>query len=67
VTGYISSGAFGFTLGRSVGMGYVNHADGVTKELIESADWEIEIACERFQAEASLRAFFDPTGERIKG
>jgi glycine cleavage system aminomethyltransferase T len=67
IVGYISSGAFGFTLGRSVGMGYVNHADGVTKELIESADWEIEIACERFQAEASLRAFFDPTGERIKG
>ena len=67
IVGYISSGAYGFTLGRSVGMGYVNHADGVTKERIENADWEIEIACERFRAEASLRAFFDPTGERVRG
>ena len=65
--GYISSGAFGFTLGRSVGMGYVNHADGVTRELVENGDWEIEIACERHAAEASLKAFFDPGGERVKG
>ena len=67
LVGYISSGAFGFTLGRSVGMGYVNHPDGVTRELIESGDWEIEIAGERHAAEASLKAFFDPSGERVKG
>jgi len=67
IVGYISSGAFGFTLGTSVGMGYVNHPGGVTRDLIENADWEIEIACERFAAEASLKAFFDPAGERPKG
>lgn len=67
IVGYITSGAFGFTLGRSVGMGYVNHAGGVTKDLIATGQWEIEIACERYPAEASLRAFFDPTGERVKG
>lgn len=67
ILGYISSGAYGFTLGRSVGMGYVRHAGGVTKDFVESGDWDIEIACERFPAEASLRAFFDPTGERAKG
>ncbi len=38
----------------------------IDSSIIEGADWEIEIACERFRAEASLRAFFDPTGERIK-
>lgn len=66
IVGYISSGAYGFTLGASVGMGYVNHADGVTKEFVERGDWEIEIACERYPADASLRAFFDPAGERVK-
>lgn len=66
IVGYISSGAYGFTLGTSVGMGYVNHPGGVTKDLIESGEWEIEIACERHPADASLRAFFDPTGERVK-
>jgi 4-methylaminobutanoate oxidase (formaldehyde-forming) len=66
IVGYISSGAYGFTLGRAVGMGYVHHADGVTQDLIESAHFEIEIACERYPAEASLRAFYDPKGERVK-
>ncbi len=64
ILGYISSGAYGFTLGRSVGMGYVRHAGGVTKDFVQSGDWDIEIACERFPAEASLRAFFDPSGKR---
>ena len=67
IVGYVSSGAFGFTLGTSVGMGYVRHPDGVTKDLIESGDWEIEVAGERHAADASLRAFFDPAGARAKG
>jgi heterotetrameric sarcosine oxidase gamma subunit len=67
IVGYISSGAYGFTLGRAVGMGYVRHPEGVTKAFVESGAWEIEIACERFPAQASLRAFFDPAGERVKG
>ncbi len=67
IAGYVSSGAYGFTLGASVGMGYVHHADGVTADLVGGADWEIEIACERYPAEASLRAFYDPGGERVRG
>ena len=67
IVGYVSSGAYGFTLGASVGMGYVRHPDGVTGELVESASWEIEIACERYPAEASLRAFYDPFGTRVRG
>jgi 4-methylaminobutanoate oxidase (formaldehyde-forming) len=67
LVGYISSGAYGFTLGASVGMGYVHCADGVTADLVASGRWEIEIACERFPADASLRAFYDPAGERVKG
>jgi len=67
IVGYISSGAFGFTLGSSVGMGYVHHPEGITENLVKAADWEIEIACERYPAEASLKPFFDPTGTRVKG
>ena len=65
--GYISSGAYGFTLGRSVGMGYVHHSDGVTPQLVANGDWEIEIACERYPADASLKAFYDPDGQRVRG
>ena len=66
IVGYISSGAYGFTLGGAVGMGYVHHPDGVTQELIADSRFEIEIACERYPAEASFRAFYDPRGERVK-
>ena len=65
IVGYVSSGAYGFTVGASVGMGYVRHPDGVSAEMIDSGRWEIEIACERYPAEASLRPFFDPAGERL--
>ena len=67
VVGYVSSGAFGFTLGSSVAMGYVHHPDGVTKALVESAEWHIELAGQMHAAQASLKPFFDPTGERVKG
>ena len=66
IAGYVSSGVYGFTLGTSVGMGCIRHPDGVTGALVDSASWEIEIACERYPAEASLRAFYDPAGERVR-
>jgi 4-methylaminobutanoate oxidase (formaldehyde-forming) len=66
IVGYISSGAYGFTLGHSVGMGYVHHPEGVTKDLVENGEFEIEIACERYPTEAAFRAFYDPKSERTK-
>ncbi|HEY5646534.1 MAG TPA: glycine cleavage T C-terminal barrel domain-containing protein, partial [Pseudomonadales bacterium] len=67
IVGYLSSGAYGFTLGASVGMGYVHHPDGVTTDLIAGGAWEIEVAGERFTADASLKPFYDPTGARVRG
>ncbi|MER8441491.1 FAD-dependent oxidoreductase, partial [Mesorhizobium sp. M1312] len=66
IIGYISSGAKSFTLGTSLGIGYITHAAGVTKEFVESSRWEIEIAGSLYAADASLRAFFDPNGDRVK-
>lgn len=67
IAGHLSSGVYGFTLGASVGMGYISQPDGVTEELVESATWDIEIAGRRNPAEASLRSFYDPTGGRVRG
>jgi 4-methylaminobutanoate oxidase (formaldehyde-forming) len=44
----------------------VRHPDGVTPELRRSARFEIEIGGERYPAEASLRAFYDPDGKRMR-
>ena len=64
--GYIRSGAYGFTLGASVGLGGVESAGIITADHVKTDIWEIEIAGKRFSAQASLRPLFDPMMERIK-
>lgn len=66
IVGYLRSGVYSFTLGRSIGMGYVHHRAGVTRSLLENNDFEIEIAGERCPARASLKPFFDPSGDRVR-
>ncbi len=66
IVGFITSGMFGHTLGAAIGLGYVNHADGVTLEYIQSGHYEIEVAGGRIPARASLRPFYDPENKRIK-
>ena len=67
IVGYLRSGAYSFTLGCALGMGYIRHPEGVTGDLLANSEFEIEIATERFRAQASLQAFFDPKGERARG
>jgi 4-methylaminobutanoate oxidase (formaldehyde-forming) len=66
--GWITSGAYGHTLGRSIGMGYVADPGGgvVTPDWIASGRYEVEIANDRVPARASLRALYDPANERIR-
>ena len=54
LVGRITSAAYGHTVGRSVGMGYVTHADGVDAAFVRAGRWELEIAMERFPATAQL-------------
>ncbi|WP_426417770.1 GcvT family protein [Aestuariirhabdus sp. LZHN29] len=65
IVGYLTSGMYGHSVGGAIGMGYVD-VPGLTKERIETASFEIEVARERFSADASLRAFYDPSGSRMK-
>ncbi len=64
--GSTTSGAYGHTLGRAVALGYVEHPDGVDAAFIESGEFEIEVACERYSAKASLRPMYDPKSARIR-
>ncbi|MFQ5983717.1 MAG: FAD-dependent oxidoreductase, partial [Woeseiaceae bacterium] len=66
LVGRTTSGMFGHTRGCAIGLGYVANKDGVTAEFIESGSYEIEIACERIPARASLRPFYDPKSERVR-
>jgi glycine cleavage system T protein len=66
LVGRISSGAYGHTLGRAVGLGWVGHADGVGDRFVESGRWEIEVACERMPARAQLAPPYDPKSLRVR-
>ena len=66
LVGRITSGAYGHTIGRAIGLGYVEHADGVSDRFVESGRWEIEIACERIPARAQLSPPYDPKSLRVR-
>jgi len=64
--GWLSSGGYGHTLGKSIGIGYVRHPDGVTRDHVLSANYELEVGTERVKADVSLDPLYDPKMERIK-
>ena len=66
IVGYITSGMFGHAVGKSLGMGYVENEGGVDAAYVNEGNYEIEVACERFPATASLKPFYDPKSERVK-
>jgi len=61
--GWLSSAAFGHTLGRAVSMGYVRHVGVKERGFVEGGRYEIEIAGDRFLATAHLRPPYDPEGQ----
>ncbi len=66
IVGYLTSGMYGHSVGAAIGMGFVV-APGLSADRIKTADFEIEVAKERFSAQASLRALYDPASSRMRG
>lgn len=66
LVGRVTSGAYGHTLGRAVGMGYVAHEPGVDRAWVESGRWELELATERFAATPHLAPPYDPRALRVR-
>ena len=64
--GYIRAGAFGHTLGASVGLGVIELEAGITADLLRSRRFEIEVNDQRLSATASLAPLYDPRSERIR-
>jgi 4-methylaminobutanoate oxidase (formaldehyde-forming) len=65
IVGYLTSGMYSHSLGGAIGMGYINRS-GINADALENANFEIEIARSRFSATASLKAFYDSKGEKIR-
>jgi 4-methylaminobutanoate oxidase (formaldehyde-forming) len=65
IVGNITSGNYGHHLGGAIGMAYVP-SKGESEADILGSSYEVEIAGQRFKAEASLKPMYDPKAERVR-
>jgi sarcosine dehydrogenase len=65
--GYLTSGGFGYTVGKPIGYGYVRHGEGVDDEFLASGSYELIVATERVPARLHLKPLHDPSNSRVKG
>jgi 4-methylaminobutanoate oxidase (formaldehyde-forming) len=65
--GFVTSAAFGHTLGCPVAMGYVNNPDGVADATyLNGGRYAIDVAGDLLPATLHLRASYDPRSVRVK-
>ncbi|MFN0116407.1 MAG: FAD-dependent oxidoreductase [Paracoccaceae bacterium] len=64
--GYLTSGGYGYTVGRPIGYGYVRNAGGVDEGWLEAGQYALVVAGDVVPARLALRAPYDPAGLRVK-
>ncbi len=64
--GWLTSGGFGYTVGKAIGYGYVRNAAGVDAEYLSSGQYELEVATERVPVTLHLEPLYDPQMARVK-
>jgi 4-methylaminobutanoate oxidase (formaldehyde-forming) len=63
--GFVTSAAFGHTVGKPVALGLVSSSHGAAdKAWIDSGQWQIDLAGERYPARVTLRAPLDAAAAR---
>lgn len=65
--GYLTSGGYGYTVGKPIGYGYVRNADGVSDEFVLDGEYELVVAQAKVPAKVHLGPLYDPKGLRIRG
>jgi 4-methylaminobutanoate oxidase (formaldehyde-forming) len=65
IVGYLSSGAYGHSLGGAIGLGYVPCKGESVADVLGST-YEIDVMGTRVKAEVSLKPMYDPASERVK-
>lgn len=65
IVGTVTSGNYGHFLGGAIGMGYVP-CEGESEADVLGSAYEIEVAGQRFEADASLKPMYDPKAERVR-
>ena len=64
--GYLTSGGYGYTLGKNIGYGYVRRVGGVDDGFLMGGDYELIVAMERTPVTFHTGPLYDPSGARVK-
>ncbi len=64
--GYLTSGGYGYTVGRPIGYGYIRNASGVTENYIREGSYELVVAQETVKAHVHLEPLYDPANTKVK-
>jgi 4-methylaminobutanoate oxidase (formaldehyde-forming) len=65
--GYITSGAYAFTLGGAAGLAMLHADQPIDEAYVSAGTWEVNIAGRLYPAVVSLKPLYDPGSERVKG
>jgi len=65
--GWLSSAGFGHTVQKSIGMGYIRDAGGITRKDVMAGSYELEVAGDRVVADVTLTALHDPKMANVRG
>ncbi|MGK9339551.1 FAD-dependent oxidoreductase [Sinorhizobium meliloti] len=66
IVGSIMSGAYGHRVKASLGLGYVENEEGVSKDWLAGGAWEVEVAMKRYPIEVQFGGWYDPKSERVR-
>ena len=64
--GYLTSGGFGYTVGKPIGYGYVRNGAGLDDDWLRRGAYELVVATERVPAKLHLEPLYDPKSARVK-
>jgi heterotetrameric sarcosine oxidase gamma subunit len=66
LVGHVTSGAWGYRVGRSLGLASLHRDTGVTRDWIAAGGFEIKVAGQRYPLDVQLQPFYDPNGELMR-
>jgi sarcosine dehydrogenase len=64
--GYLTSGGYGYTIGKPIGLGYVRNPNGVDADYLSAGSYELVVANERLPADVHPGPLYDPQNLRVK-
>jgi glycine cleavage system T protein len=64
--GWLSSGGYGHTIEKNIGLGYIRCQDGVDDGFILSGNYELDVAQRRVACNVHTSPLYDPTSSRVK-